>query len=121
MHNQHKPPVHRSQTAPRTRTGASPLPVQRTPVRPAQPGHPMQNRRSSQNERVPAVSTLKSGGPRLHEPAHPAAPQKKKLSPYERQRRRSQMREYLFGLAVGLIFFGIAAIFVCQALIGIFT
>jgi len=100
---------------PRTAQPAA-LPVNRTPLRSGASPRPMRN------DRVPAVNTLKSGGPRLHDPKRPVHPPKKqKLSPRERQRRRARLRDYLFGLAVGLIVFGVAAIFVCQALIGIFA
>jgi len=70
-------------------------------------------RQAVQNQRVPAVNTLKAGGPRLA-PIHPAKPQKKKRNP-------ADVRDFVFGLVVGLLIFGIAAIFVCGAVIDMFV
>ena len=86
-----------------------PLQVQQSRIAPGTKPQPVQN------QRVPAVNTLKAGGPRLA-PIQPAKPQKKK-----KKRNPADVRDYLFGLVVGLIIFGIAAIFVCGAFIDMFV
>ena len=71
----------------------------------------------TKNQRVPAVNTLKSGGPRLapiESSAKSAKKPKKKFHP-------ADIRDFLLGLVVGLLVFGIAAIFVCGAVVDMLT
>ena len=85
-----------------------PLQVQQSRLAP-------QARPAVQNQRIPAVNTLKAGGPRLAPtPSAKAAKKTKRYHP-------ADVRDYLFGLVVGLLIFGIAAIFVCGAVIDMFV
>ena len=94
----------------RMNTNQPPRPLQVQQSRLAPQGRP-----AVQNQRIPAVSTLKAGGPRLA-PVPPAKTAKKK-----KKRNPADVRDYLFGLVAGLIIFGIAAIFVCGAVIDMFV
>ncbi len=81
---------------------------------------------ASKTVRVPAVNTLKAGGPRLAMPPSLRSESaqkkhKKQLARLERERKRLLLRDFLLGLAVGMLIFGVAAIFVCKAVVDILS
>ncbi len=71
-----------------------------------------------QNERLSPIKPAKKSVLPVPVPLHKSKPRKKKK---KKEKERTQAHEFLLGFVVGLIIFGTAAIFICSALIGLFT
>lgn len=71
-----------------------------------------------QNERLSPIKPAKKSALPVPLSPHKSKPRQKKK---KKEKERTQVHEFLLGFVVGLIIFGTAAIFICSALIGLFT